>query len=117
MGTKRSPWLMLLLAAVVSPAGAQSGHPNGWKVSVWSSPVSKHGMYDVTVRVRDEAKRPVDDAQVHLRLSSVGNEGQRFVTLRPAGDGLYRTWVRLNPPADNPRRLNVRVTPGEGSER
>lgn len=104
---------LLLLAGTVNTALASKSHPEGWKVSVSSSPVSKHGMYNVTVVVKDEARRPVDNAQVRLKLHSIRDDGPRFVTVRSAGKGEYRTWVRLNTPWDNPRRLAVQVTPSD----
>lgn len=116
IGTMRSLGLgALLLVGVPGLAEAPRRHPEGWKVTVRSSPVSKHGMYDVSVVVKDEARRPVNDAQVRLRLHSFGDAGYRFVEARPVGDGEYRTWTRLNSPWDNPQRLKVWVTPAERS--
>lgn len=105
-------WVWLLLGSVLwSPAAARGRFPKDWKVSVSAHPVSKHGMYDVTVVVRDATRRPIEDAQVQLRLHSTGSRSPRLVALRPVGKGEYRTWVRLNPPHDDPRRLHVWVTP------
>lgn len=112
IGTKTSLGLgVLLLLGAPGLAEAKGKHPDGWKVTVRSSPVGKHGMYDVSIRVKDEERRSIDNAHVQLRLHSTRNEGYRLVTARSVGQGEYRTWTRLNPPGDNPRRLTVWVTP------
>jgi hypothetical protein len=68
-------------------------------------------MYDVSITVKDETHRPVNNAHVQLKLHSIRNEGYRLITARATGHGEYRTWTRLNPPWDNPRRLMAWVTP------
>ncbi|MCC2669471.1 MAG: hypothetical protein K0Q72_1942 [Armatimonadetes bacterium] len=113
-GSSRSLAAIALALAVLAPGGtaaaARHTHPDGWKVTVRSSPVSKHGMYEIDVQVRDETGNPVRDAVVQLRLHSFRSPGYRLVTARRVEDGWHRTWTRLNEPQDRPGRLRAVVT-------
>jgi hypothetical protein len=111
---RRFPVLVAAVLAVITLAGteveARHTHPDGWKVSVSSQPVSKHGMYEIDVRVQDETGAPARDARVQVRLHSFKAPGYRLVEARRVEDGWYRTWNRLNTPQDQPRRLKAIVT-------
>ena len=107
-------WRGLLAALVlVSPVAAAGTHsvPAGWQVKIGHHPVNEYGTYEVTVHVRDQSGRPVDNAGVTLRPNSFHQDGKRELKLQRAGDGRYRTVVRLNEPWEHPRRLHAVVVP------
>jgi hypothetical protein len=102
-----------LLAVTGTAATARHTHPSGWDVEVRAHPVSKHGLYDIDVLVKDEAGKPVRDASVEVRLHSFKEPGYRLVRAKRVEDGWFRTRTRLNPPHDWPRRLRAIVTAGD----
>jgi hypothetical protein len=110
--------VFIAAASVLLLAGqavqARHTHPSGWKVKVSSQPVSKHGMHEINVLVRDENGEPVRDAAVQIRLHSFSEPGYRLIPARRVEAGWYRTWNRLNEPHDQPRRLRAIVSPGGG---
>ncbi|MGV3724441.1 MAG: hypothetical protein ACO1SX_26405 [Actinomycetota bacterium] len=117
-GTRKSPLFIAMTLALLCLGGevanARHTHPEGWKVQVRSQPVSKHGMHEIDVLVRDESGKRVKDAVVQVRLHSFSEPGYRLVEARRVEDGWYRTWTRLNEPHDRPRRLKAIVERGGG---
>ncbi len=108
----------LLLGGLASgvPAEARHQKPDGWSVRVEPRPFAvKQGVWEFVVHVKDEAGRPVENANVHLRLHSFGSRGYRLQRAVSAGKGRYQAVARVHEGAESPRQVSARVTPaGDG---
>jgi hypothetical protein len=98
-----------LATVVASTAAAAAG---GVRITVSSQLLlARQGVHAFTIRVRDTAGQPVENARVSLRLQSFSRSGYRSVTARHTGAGRYHAVAHLRPGVEDPRYVRVIVEP------
>ena len=92
--------------------------PPEWRVRVSSQPLApKQGLYSFSVQVRDQDGRPVNDAEVYVRLHSFDKPGYRLVRAAPLGRGSYQAHGNIKVGLEDPRAVRAVVRSGSGSTR
>lgn len=100
--------LLGALVASQAAAGSSASHPEGWRVRVDSQAIAqRQGVYQFQVRVHDAEGRPVDNAEVTLRVPGPGRTYE--VPARRVKAGWYSGVGHLTPGIHNPRGVRAVV--------